>query len=753
MDLINIIFLIFIQFIYRCQCEKILLNSIVLSSFDNDQIYKTFVSKFNKYAIKHNFDVELSLTQYSNINSSVFIDHHGSALDYLLNKSSQKYDIVFYDIMNSQKYSPYLVDLKEYLPEDHISNYVSSAVADLCIDNDRWIGLPIHVGYDVIYANMNLLQKYNKDVPKTWDELIEIGKYIKEKENDDNLIIYNGLFPNDETALFSAQEFIYSFRDSKDAPFPNYSSKEAVKALKTMKKIKDEIASDEIFYNNDIDTVSSLINGNALFLKYWNINFENEVYKAIPLFGKKEGVSGSCVKGASIGINTFITEKRKKISAEIIKYMTHVNIQKKLVKKHLITSAIPSVYEDEKVCRVVDCELIKSIQPMTSKNSLFKDYDEYSNNFRKYLYQYLYDDRDAEDVLYDIGNISEMHYATAKYSKSTIGFTVHSISILFLFLLTYTAIFVYLHQNSNHFDFMNSMGWLCTILGLGFHVFLLLSNFGIVTVLKCHFNKILLSFGYTLFYVPFLYYLILNFPERLQLKVWLQKNKTLFYLTFISFDLVMNGFSFLTPYTIKSEYFEKGINYNFCAQEHTLGKMVNYTMLTEKIIITLVIAFLLYEEWNVKDTEFDVGCITSTLTLDTIFYSLYLVVNSMMIKDFDVFFFIHSMLLSLLFITNFSIIYGIKIVLIFMKRDRSSLNNKNRNMDSIISTSNVIDFCGEDEFDEDYTNNILYRQNNKNSSFFKRWKSNIQYYHLCKKIPMNCSISQEFSTTQIMTVN
>jgi len=55
---------------------------------------------------------------------------------------------------------------------------------------------PIHVRYDVIYANMKLLQKYNKDIPKTWEELIETGKYIKEHENDNSLIIYNGLFPS-----------------------------------------------------------------------------------------------------------------------------------------------------------------------------------------------------------------------------------------------------------------------------------------------------------------------------------------------------------------------------------------------------------------------------------------------------------------------------------------------------------------------------------------------------------------------------
>jgi len=43
------------------------------------------------------------------------------------------------------------------------------------------------------------LKKYEKGVPKTWNELIETAKEILEKEkniyNNTSLIGYNGLFP------------------------------------------------------------------------------------------------------------------------------------------------------------------------------------------------------------------------------------------------------------------------------------------------------------------------------------------------------------------------------------------------------------------------------------------------------------------------------------------------------------------------------------------------------------------------------
>lgn len=489
-------------------------------------------------------------------------------------------------------------------------------------------------------------------------------------------------------------------------------------------------------------------------MKFWNVNFENEVYKAIPLFGNNEGVSGSSIGGACVGINYSIDDDKKKYAADILQYMTSTEIQKDLVMKQLITSALPSIYQDEEVCNITDCDLIKNIQPVANSNTMLKDYDEYSNKFRKYIYQYLYEDRDASDVLYDISNISEMHYITSKPSRSIIGFTFYSISVIFLFILTYTAIFVYLHQNNSHFDYMNVMGWLCVVLGLTFYVFVLLLKFGILTVLKCHLNKILFTSGFTLIFAPIQYYLIMNFPEVLKFKGWLQKNKLIYYLVFIGFDVIVNGLMFTTPYTLEKKYFDEGKNYSTCTQENSFGKILNIILLSEKVIMILAIAFLLFEEWNIKDTEMDVRFISSTLTLDTILYSLYIIVNFIDIYELNTYFIINSMILTMFLMTNFVTLFGVKIIMVFMRKDKSVFKNDNPTINSIISSTNIIDFYGEGELDEDYANNILYRNRNNNDiNFLKRWKSKILYYHRCKKIPLGGSISQDFFTNQINQTN
>jgi len=50
----------------------------------------------------------------------------------------------------------------------------------------------------VLYSNNYYLEKYNKKIPSTWDDLLQTGQDIIEQEqknnNEINLYGYNGLF-------------------------------------------------------------------------------------------------------------------------------------------------------------------------------------------------------------------------------------------------------------------------------------------------------------------------------------------------------------------------------------------------------------------------------------------------------------------------------------------------------------------------------------------------------------------------------
>jgi len=56
----------------------------------------------------------------------------------------------------------------------------------------------MYIKYKVLFSNVAYLDKYNKRIPKTWDEMISTGMYILEKERENNnteIVGYNGYFP------------------------------------------------------------------------------------------------------------------------------------------------------------------------------------------------------------------------------------------------------------------------------------------------------------------------------------------------------------------------------------------------------------------------------------------------------------------------------------------------------------------------------------------------------------------------------
>jgi len=59
-------------------------------------------------------------------------------------------------------------------------------------------------------------------------------------------MMYNFFFKKkkeQEAAIMSALEFIYSFRKTKDSPYPKYTDQEAIDALNKIKEVKDALSS------------------------------------------------------------------------------------------------------------------------------------------------------------------------------------------------------------------------------------------------------------------------------------------------------------------------------------------------------------------------------------------------------------------------------------------------------------------------------------------------------------------------------
>ncbi|ORX46910.1 hypothetical protein BCR36DRAFT_455304 [Piromyces finnis] len=128
---------------------------------DNESLLKEFINDFNEYAWENNLDIQLEL------NLSTIRNDYDSTFDYLFSEQSNKYDIYLYDVQHSRKYTNHFINLADYLKKEHIEKYENDVAPQICKFNEIWISLPLYLTFTVLYSNIELLNEYDLDIPKT----------------------------------------------------------------------------------------------------------------------------------------------------------------------------------------------------------------------------------------------------------------------------------------------------------------------------------------------------------------------------------------------------------------------------------------------------------------------------------------------------------------------------------------------------------------------------------------------------------
>eukprot|EP00833_Pecoramyces_ruminatium_P005035 jgi/Orpsp1_1/1179067/evm.model.c7180000067801.1 len=456
---------------------------------------------------------------------------------------------------------------------------------------------PISIDIDALYSNINLLSKYNKEIPKTWDELLETASYIlneEKKKNNTDLIGYNGLFNDGESGTLSIYEFIRSFRDSKYSPNPKIRSKATFNSLKMAKKIMNEISSDDIFKSNESYTIEKINTGKVLFSKFWYLPHPS-IYKTTPLPGLKKDTSGSIIGAYNVAVCTYSEENKKKASIEVIKFITSKKIQRKFIIEKGTFSAIRSFYDEEKLCSFMDCELFKDVRPFQGLNF------DISNSISDYFYE--------------------------KYRKYTLEYIIA--------FITYGNIF----------------------------------NF-----------------------VPILYKFIINFPVENCFSKWVNKHRYYFLLIFVLIITIFNILIINTSYDIITISILDIEKFQKCKMKNLFGKtIIQFTIIFEFIIIIWTM-FLIFLEWNIKETYYDTRLLILVTFTDTLSLLIYCIINEINIENYIAY---NIMLICDLFIfsiSNYIFLYIFRIFIVLMNNDQDenaigSFIKKNNEMGIFISDS------------------------------------------------------------------
>ncbi|OUM64345.1 hypothetical protein PIROE2DRAFT_8898 [Piromyces sp. E2] len=597
-------------------CNAITLKSVALTYTEEYQVYSNIVKEFNKYAKRKNIDVELDINLYTTSNSSFSTNDYGSTIEYLLSKGSTKYDIFFYDSINTPTLSKYFVDLKKWLGEDHINLYSSELISKLCSYDNKLVGLPIYIDYSILYANTELLKQYNKNIPKTWDELLETASYIykKEKEKGNNDII----------------------GETKESKTPEFDSTEAIKALNKLKELKNELLIDDINTTNYLSIYKNLLLGNAIFLKFWYIHEQSPVYTKL-LLGNKEGISGSCVGGYNIGINDHISTSRKILAMEVVKFITSQDTQKNFMLNKKILSGITNLYDNEKICNLIDCNLIKDIQPVYQPNTL-DNYDDFSSQFKEYIYDFLNNNGSASEALNNINNIIKFHTIDINPKKSPEGFSVLILMIIISIIMLHPLLYIFNEKYKSNFKFLSKDLWIVTLIGIFIMLSYIITEYRLLTIYKCQYRIVALYIGYLLSMIPSFFKLVVNFPENNKYSKWVKL------------------------YGVQDKYIYKGKNFKVCKVKNSYGYIIFFLAEFEILLAQCSMALLVFIEWNIKSTEKDMKLIQSTLMIDIILLIIYYSIRFVNFYNYKAYFLFYSLTTVFLVISKYIFMFGLRII-------------------------------------------------------------------------------------------
>jgi multiple sugar transport system substrate-binding protein len=250
--------------------------------------------------------------------------------------------------------------LDNYMTEEDRDQFLPGAV----FANEymgKYYGIPYRTDAGMLYYRKDLLEKHGRDVPETWEELVETARYIMGKE-ESITSGHAGSWKQYEGLTCNLTEFVWSFGgdflDNKGNVI--FDSKESVSAMETMSGMinQDKITPEGVITFGSGDARAVFFAGNMVFLRDWpsgwsksqdaeNSKIVGKVGIAPLPKGSMENESYSTLGGWQVMVSKFSEHKEEAVKFAIFRASEYSQI---LAAEEL--SHIPSrkaLYENEEV--------------------------------------------------------------------------------------------------------------------------------------------------------------------------------------------------------------------------------------------------------------------------------------------------------------------------------------------------------------------------------------------------------------------
>lgn len=425
-------------------------------------------------------------------------------------------------------------------------------------------------------------------------------------------------------------------------------------------------------------------------------------------------------------------------------------VHRKLIIEEEIYSPINNLYNDEEICEIVECDLFENIKPysVVNLNNIINDenfdFETYIRKYKNYIYKYIYENKTLEETIKSIEDINRFYYLSLDTTNTFVGLILYIIYFVISSIMLLSIIFIFIKKYENHFNMLRKDFWILSICGCIILISSIYGKFGETTSFKCHLERTFVSFGFMLSLIPIFYKLITNFPEINKISNWINEHRYKFLTFLIVIDLIFSSLLYTVPYNYKYIFIEDGENFKICQMSNTFGKIILVFLSFYEIFMILCILFLIFIEWNLKETYFEARFFLSAMCIDILSYILYFIINSINIKNYigsNLLLILNIMILS---ISNYICIYGIKIIHIYIRTDEDPIEKQiKRSTNKFIINKTQSFSCNSDAT---HKTNSTHSTNNANNNGFIRLSFRLFDYHYRDRISNNNSSQSRFST-------
>ena len=272
-------------------------------------------------------------------------------------------DVYQVDVIWQGICAAHAVDMKKYVKSDEVSQHFPRIIENNTV-NGKLISIPWFTDAGILYYRTDLLEKYGyKEPPKTWEELADMAKKIQDGERKEGKKDFQGFVfqgKASESVTCNALEWVYSYGggtiidpDKK----VTINNPNAIKALQTARSWVGTISPAGVVTYGEEEARNVWQAGNAAFMRNWPYAYATGQDEKSPIRGKfdvtvlpKGGDSGknaACLGGWQLMVSAY--SKQQDAAADLVKFMTSQESQKKRALQLSQFPTLPALYSDPDV--------------------------------------------------------------------------------------------------------------------------------------------------------------------------------------------------------------------------------------------------------------------------------------------------------------------------------------------------------------------------------------------------------------------